>query len=278
MDGDNEYNRNRLDMENFCQKFWDKSVKAAAQVEKEKLDTEEKQREAEQKKHAEEQAEIAEVARKAAQAAVEKKLLAEAVEKNNNALKMATHWKFAKIKNQSTYQDVTAVTNTSSSTATTKKNATSLDDVLIDRLAHVANVLKKEKADASVSTATNGTVETSTHNMTKMESVTILPLHAAIQKDDTPTNAVAQSNQTIQKSNQTVQNTQSIPADTANNKTQVLSKNMSNTLKAMIKNTTAALANQKQIQQQIQSNLTKRVKKQLRFVMNHTKHTKNLTA
>jgi hypothetical protein len=26
MDGDNEYNRNSLDMENFCQKFWDKSV------------------------------------------------------------------------------------------------------------------------------------------------------------------------------------------------------------------------------------------------------------
>jgi len=245
MIGDNEYNREKLQMHDFCQKFWSTSVTHAAQ--EQKLVKEEKKRleawAAEKKREADEEEEkqklAAEAAQKAAYEAEEKKL-AEMAQEAEAKRKLAE----------------AVAKNSTSLTAATQMNLRSNQTTNTPQL---------------VNTSTSATASTvSTEN--KTETLT----NATAQKDKTLQNVTVEGTETVKNQTQAMENfspklalKNSSRVDTASNNQSV----MNSTLKVVLKNTSAVVVNQ--VQTTLQGNLTQRVRKHLKFILNHTK---NVTA
>lgn len=305
MFGDNEYNRNRLDMSEFCDKYWSTSVKAVAKVKKQRLDEQEAQRLAEQKKREEEEAErrkkqadedeklAEEEAARLHHEAEEHRRLAEAVAKNNTALTVATRWNLAAKKKAGSTPRVT--TSADESGRLLEHPADFISDASAASLSTESNII----AQNSTKSVKNGTGQNQTSVAAAAES------NPKVQKDGVwgdhlqtlidgfkakHTNMTTNKNQTVNNTLEVqIKNSSAVAANQVqqsqalNNSLKMILENASgvaanplentslaihSTLKTMIKNISANIANQ--AHQKIESNLTAQVGKHLRFVMNHT--------
>merc|ERR1719335_864418 len=132
MIGDNVYNREQLDMHEFCHKFWTTDVADVAKVQKKKLDDEERKILAEEKKHEEEEAELrrkladlaAKKQKKADEEAQQKQKLADAIVKNNTSLKVSANWNAMQKTNLSTEEKLDAAVSSNHSTPIATKTLT----------------------------------------------------------------------------------------------------------------------------------------------------------
>jgi len=265
MIGDNEYNREKLDMHDFCQKFWSTSVAATAKVSEQKAIEEEKQRlAAEQKREQDEAEEKKKIAQEAAVVAAyeagEKKRLAEAareaaekrklldeVAKNNTALTVAARWNLAASKKTTSTNQPVNVMNTSTSanasTVTTANKTETLGNATTEENAGVSTQSKQTLQKNQTQAKMNFTLKAVVKNFTRVDTA---------------------NNQSQPMMNSTLK------VDNAKNQSQPM---MNSVVNAVVENSSAVVTDQ--VQKQSRGNLTQRVRKQLRFVMNHTK---NVTA
>lgn len=243
MIGDNVYNREQLDMHDFCHKFWNTYVMSSGQVQEKKIQDEMAKQLAEEKKRQEEEIE------RRKQAAVEeaKKKLADAVAEklqNNTSLNVAARWNAGAAANEST-SEVTSTTTTTTAAMSINASApiesTTTSTMSPPSLAHALTTHHDLENNATQLTkifnATQVTKSFIMHNRTVLRNVQ---------------NATVQSNQTL--SVETVENQTQVQKNT----TSLIHQNLTVVQKDLTNATTA------------QGRLTARVIKQLRFVLNHT--------
>lgn len=162
MVGDNVYNREQLDMHNFCNKFWTTYVAAAGKAAKKKLDEEEQKILAEEKKRDEDEAaqrkKLADEAfQKASQEAVEKRKLADAIARNHTSLNIATRWNAVQKKNQSAPVVANPSTNVSTPAVTTQNKTETLNTTTVQKNQTVQNFIAQKNQSLAVDTIQNKT-------------------------------------------------------------------------------------------------------------------------
>lgn len=285
MIGDEVYNRDQLDMHDFCKKFWSTSITEAAKAQKKKLDEEEKKRLAEEKKKEEEEAEqrrklaeeaakkaeqeAEEAAKKAEQEAEERKKLAEAEEKKKLAEEVANN--NTSLTLQNTSQNTSAIV---------AKNDTSLT------VTNPGNVSQNVSQSASIAKAsTNATNAAVTTQMTSTEGT------APVVSNRNETETL--KNVTSQTSAQNATKVQDAGSQALKNTSKLMLKDgavtvaaedkQRNTSQAPHNNTQLALKNanvttEDKKLEKIQGKLTNQVVKQLKLVLNHTRNSMPVVA
>lgn len=171
MTDDEAWNRESLDLKPFCKKFWDKTVSAAAQAVKQRLDDEEAKKEAEEKaREEEEQKKKEEEAKRAEEEAAAKKaaedkaaqeaarVKAYEVEQQKNATVAAAKAKTEEVKTEvnATVNEAQAkeVTEPAAAVAVTAPQVTENATVAVEVEAKNATVVAVETKNATeVSTA-----------------------------------------------------------------------------------------------------------------------------
>lgn len=259
MIGDNVYNREQLDMHDFCHKFWSTYVMPAGKAQKKKLDDEEAARLAIQKKQEEE--EIERRKKLAVEAAMKK--LAEQKLQNNTGLTVAARWNAGLKTNQSTSEATSTITTTSTNAWESSTNASAPIEVTTTSTMSPPSLAHALATHVDNGNATQASKSLMVHNTTVVQNATVQDLTS--QKTfpyDLHDDQAAQ--------NTTIQKNLTLNADTGKNQTQL----QKNTTKLLLHNATVV---QKDLMNAttVQSKLTARVMKQLKFVLNHTR--KNIT-
>jgi hypothetical protein len=262
MIGDNVYNREELDMHDFCHKFWKAYVMPAGQVAKKQLDIEEEHILVEQKKREEE--EVAE-RKKLAEAAAIKKHLQE-VAQNHSALNIAARWNAVQKENQKA-PEVTVATPSAFTVATPSASGASSN-------ASAPTSSAQNKTES----IKNTTSQTGVQNSTK-PSKSLMVHYVSVSQ-----NATDQDAQNASVRSASYQKNLTLNVDTVGNSTQPDKSTTKNTTKLMLKNTTFAkhdlyddvLQEQSLNATTPPSKLTDKVVKQLKFVLNRTKHSRTV--
>merc|ERR1719316_1399315 len=246
MIGDNVYNREQLDMHDFCHKFWNTYVMSSGQVQEKKIQDEMAKQLAEEKKRQEAEEE------RRKQAAVEeaKKKLADAVAQklqNNTSLNVAARWNAGATANESTSEGT--------STTTTTTAAMSIINQTINASAPIESTTTSTMSPPSLAHAltTHHDLENNATRLTKIFNATQV------------TKSFIMHNRTVLRNvqNATVQSNQTSRVETVENQTQVqknttslIHQNLTVVQKDLTNATTA------------QGRLTARVIKQLWFKTN----------
>jgi len=279
MIGDDVYNREQLDMSDFCHKFWTTHVREAATVQKKKLDEEEAKVLAEEKRREEEEIALRkklaeEAAQKAAEEAKEKAAL--------DALRSAAQAKLAEATAKNSSAIIVAprlnnVTATKSKTNKTSPEFPSLSNAYaINNMPRALVIARTQKTDNSdwawgettqnkTETPTNTTSENSAQNMTQTSE------NATVQKSLVQ-NVTVQKLKLTPNDSESNQKNQSFAVDTIQNKTEVLA----NTTKLVLTNSSVVQkVTVSENTTMVTSNHPNKVIKHLRFILNRTR---NVTA
>lgn len=202
MTDDESFNRDTLDLKPFCKKFWDHTVNAAAQAEKQKLDAEEAKRE-EERKEKEEKLEAEEAAKRKEEEDVEKAKRAEE-KKDEDALKAKQAAEQAKAKEAELHaveQNATVTTEAQSQNASVAAAQTQSDTQPVtaavntsEPVAAVTATAEEAAAPANVSepvVAAAAPAEEAPTNSSKEDSTAAAPAQEVVTETKSPVAAAA---------------------------------------------------------------------------------------